>query len=69
MYFSTFAKSSCKSNQIKSLTGLNTGGAWFEDAAEKLQLLEVLRLTQRENAWSNDVNEETLRRSWNLPHG
>jgi hypothetical protein len=49
------------------LTGLDIGGAWFDDPAEKLQLLEVLRLTQRENAWSIDVNEETLRQHWNLP--
>ncbi|KAJ5801157.1 uncharacterized protein N7518_003225 [Penicillium psychrosexuale] len=52
----------------KEMELTRTGHRWIHDPAERMELLELLRICKQENAWANHALEQNLRLTWGLNH-
>jgi hypothetical protein len=43
-----------------------SGAGWIHDTEERLELLEILKLSERESGWSSRVDEQQIRLAWGM---
>ncbi|KAI2676039.1 transcriptional regulator family: Fungal Specific TF [Penicillium roqueforti] len=58
----------CPIGKVIACLAITLGHRWIHDPAERMELLELLRLCKQENAWANHALEQNLRRTWDLNH-